>query len=396
MAASVGFDLSGNASAVGGGTNDLIVVNGDLTANGNTITINPLDLLQIGPPGYRLFNYTGNLIWNSDLSFPSVGGYTFAVDTNTLHQVNLVVSGGPPIWNGGSATDSNWTDPANWNGISIGSGSLLYFAGNNRLNNTNDTTADTTYGDLTFTLNAGPFALNGNSLTLGGNVVNNSANPQTVDLNLSFGANRTFNGAGNSLIIGGALTNTANLTTLTLAGTGILTNLFYSADPTSMTNTLSMTSTNANWTLLDNPSSTPITVPWQIDFLAGAFNFGSASSAPNLTTTTVNGAPQDNRVGNVTGAVGTFSMSNGTFTTLNDPLAGNSTVASGINDAGQIVGQYQDATGNHGFLYSNGAYTTLNDPLGAPLHLLQSEAVFALAAFSYAAHAQIVQLPPNS
>jgi len=34
----------------------------------------------------------------------------------------------------------------------------------------------------------------------------------------------------------------------------------------------------------------------------------------------------------------------------------------GINDAGEIVGNYNDATGWHGFVYSGGAYTTLDDP----------------------------------
>ena len=41
------------------------------------------------------------------------------------------------------------------------------------------------------------------------------------------------------------------------------------------------------------------------------------------------------------------------------------TEAFGINDAGQIVGNYFDSSGTeHGFLYSGGTYTTLNDPLG--------------------------------
>jgi probable HAF family extracellular repeat protein len=43
---------------------------------------------------------------------------------------------------------------------------------------------------------------------------------------------------------------------------------------------------------------------------------------------------------------------------------GPSTLVSGINDAGQIVGAYSDASGKfHGFLYSGGAYTTIDDPL---------------------------------
>jgi probable HAF family extracellular repeat protein len=58
------------------------------------------------------------------------------------------------------------------------------------------------------------------------------------------------------------------------------------------------------------------------------------------------------------------------FTTLDDPLATNGTDAFGINAMGQIVGLYEDASGNHGFLLSGGTYTTLDDPLAtaAPLH----------------------------
>jgi probable HAF family extracellular repeat protein len=45
---------------------------------------------------------------------------------------------------------------------------------------------------------------------------------------------------------------------------------------------------------------------------------------------------------------------------LDDPLATGFTVAYGINNAGQIVGEYQNA---HGFLLSGGVYTTFDDPL---------------------------------
>src|SRR5205807_2071396 len=57
--------------------------------------------------------------------------------------------------------------------------------------------------------------------------------------------------------------------------------------------------------------------------------------------------------------------SNGTYTTLDDPLAGvHDTVAYGINGAGQIVGRYQDDNlKDHGFLYSGGSYITIDDPL---------------------------------
>ena len=65
-----------------------------------------------------------------------------------------------------------------------------------------------------------------------------------------------------------------------------------------------------------------------------------------------------------------FIFSNGTYTTLNDPLAGQGyeqgTRAVAINNFGVVVGDYVDASDNeHGFIYSNGTYTTLNDPLAA-------------------------------
>ena len=54
-----------------------------------------------------------------------------------------------------------------------------------------------------------------------------------------------------------------------------------------------------------------------------------------------------------------------TFTTFNDPLAtSHFTNATGINASGTIVGFYEAAGVTHGFLLSGGTYTTI-DPLGA-------------------------------
>jgi probable HAF family extracellular repeat protein len=62
-----------------------------------------------------------------------------------------------------------------------------------------------------------------------------------------------------------------------------------------------------------------------------------------------------------------FLLSAGKYTTLDDPSAGgplSSTVAWGINNKGQIVGSYRDSANHeHGFLYSGGFYITLDDPL---------------------------------
>ena len=51
-----------------------------------------------------------------------------------------------------------------------------------------------------------------------------------------------------------------------------------------------------------------------------------------------------------------------TFTTLNDPLATDGTLAHGINGSGQIVGYYQDNTTIHGFFDSGGLYAPVDDP----------------------------------
>ena len=60
-----------------------------------------------------------------------------------------------------------------------------------------------------------------------------------------------------------------------------------------------------------------------------------------------------------------FLLSGGTLTTIAPPGAFSS-AASGINDAGQIVGWFSDATGTHGFLLSGLKFTTIDVP-GATL-----------------------------
>jgi probable HAF family extracellular repeat protein len=69
-----------------------------------------------------------------------------------------------------------------------------------------------------------------------------------------------------------------------------------------------------------------------------------------------------------------FELSGGKFTTIDPPGAanqpgpsftGNIDQAADINDVGQVVGGYTDAAGvTHGYLLSGGHYTTLDDPKG--------------------------------
>ena len=57
-------------------------------------------------------------------------------------------------------------------------------------------------------------------------------------------------------------------------------------------------------------------------------------------------------------------MSVYSFTTFDDPLTNTGgTVAWGINDLDQIVGNYSQTAQFHGFVKKAGTYSTLDDPL---------------------------------
>jgi probable HAF family extracellular repeat protein len=58
-----------------------------------------------------------------------------------------------------------------------------------------------------------------------------------------------------------------------------------------------------------------------------------------------------------------FRFSNGTYTTLSVPNA-TDTYARGINNLGMIVGSYRTGSGRYGFLYDGSHYITLSDPQG--------------------------------
>ena len=50
------------------------------------------------------------------------------------------------------------------------------------------------------------------------------------------------------------------------------------------------------------------------------------------------------------------------YTVLDFPGSNGSTIAWGINNAGEVVGFYYDGQTNHGFRWSNGVYTTVDPP----------------------------------
>lgn len=233
--------------------------------------------------------------------------------------VSLTVVGTTPVWNGGSSSDSYWSDATNWEGNGLTPNAPLIFSGNARLNDTNDTAAGTVYSNIVFNPGSGAFVLNGNSIAMGGNITNNSVNPQTFNLGLNFNNNLVLNGSTGPLDILGGLTDTlgaAGSTTVTLQGTGTLADSWSSANNPGGTNFLSLTNNAANWTIADNASSAAIkTGPWVWQISSGTVNFGDGSDAPNLNLNLpVSG--QDNFVGSLNGGIGTLNINSGTLTTV--------------------------------------------------------------------------------
>jgi len=298
---------------------DITVTNLNLGGNGATSFINITVLPPVLPAQFPLIKYASAVgTYNLSIGTLPTGYGGILVNNTANHSIDLDITTIPAgIWNGGGHGVNNnyWSNAANWNNNSLTGADPLVFTGTAGLNNTNDTPE--TPSSITFFTGAGTFTLNGNPVTLAGNIVNSSTNPQTIDLGLDFSANVTIDGGSGGLIIGGGITNTATATnTLTLAGNGILTNLLNSTTSPGGTNSLTTSSATANWTLVDNSSSTPMTNQWLIEILAGTLNFGNAGSAPVFSSISAQGAPQDNQVGDIAGATGTLNMVNGTLTTL--------------------------------------------------------------------------------
>lgn len=109
-------------------------------------------------------------------------------------------------WNGGGG-DDNWSTPANWGGFLPSPGDALIFDGSVRTSTTNNLLAGALFSGIGFNNTAGAFTLRGNSITLGGDIVDNTALvPQTISLSLTLNANRNVNVAADGfLTLGGVI-----------------------------------------------------------------------------------------------------------------------------------------------------------------------------------------------
>jgi autotransporter-associated beta strand protein len=135
----------------------------------------------------------------------------------------LQLSAAIVVWDGGGVND-NWSTARNWVGDTAPvANDALQFDGFARLTPANDFTANTAFNGLTFTASAGAFTLSGNTITLGGDIADNTAVlTQTINLPLVLSATRTVAVTSNGfLVLGGTISGASS--GLTKTGSGLLT-----------------------------------------------------------------------------------------------------------------------------------------------------------------------------
>ncbi len=153
------------------------------------------------------------------------------------------------IWDGGSTVDSNWDTKENWDNDLVPSFPVdLTFDGTERLAPFNNMGTTVQVNGFTFGATAGSFGISGNAITLGGNILNQNTNTQTINLDMGLvgTTTRTITLSGGTVVLNGNISGGGALSLLLTNDTGTATlngNNSYSGG-TTLTG-----STNSNKTL---------------------------------------------------------------------------------------------------------------------------------------------------
>jgi autotransporter-associated beta strand protein len=216
--------------------NQSVAISATVTPGTGSVTNVGVDASQIGGSA------TASLVLSST---PNVYTNTFAVAANATpgaktltvvakansglnspgYAVNITVVATNETWTGAGA-NNNWSTSQNWNTSAPGlSGDSVTFAGSTRTSP--DMDANYSVTGVAFASGASSFtvgSVGGNTLTLasGSGVVNNSANPQTLNVPVTMGAAQTFNAAAGNLNLANNLDKAGNLVTVTGAATTVI------------------------------------------------------------------------------------------------------------------------------------------------------------------------------
>lgn len=165
----------------------------------------------------------------SDLRFTDSGlnngttyYYVVSATQSGIESANSTEASITPLsfaWNG---TSANWSVASNWGGTTPGNGSLLLFNGTPSVTTTNNNLTNLGVSGIVFNSGSAAFTHGGNSITLGGDIVNYSTNTQTLNIGMTLSGNRTFNVQAGQLIVAGVVTDGANTWQILKEGPGLL------------------------------------------------------------------------------------------------------------------------------------------------------------------------------
>ena len=179
----------GTATTVGGGVNDLLVVNGNLTIDSSAV-VNVIPLQQLTAGTYVIATYTGTLTGTFNPTVTGLTRYGFALDYSTAGQIKLTVSGTVPnlVWRG---TNTTWDVLGAYNWTNASGNKSQFYEGDAV---TFDGTATNFNVSITTTVYPASITINGDT-------------------------NYSIAGAGNGHISGGTgITKNGNGTTLLFSG----------------------------------------------------------------------------------------------------------------------------------------------------------------------------------
>jgi len=313
-----------------------LIVNGGVLSLYQANTNTPFDLLG----NYKLIQYNGTPLPSTDTNLFAVANktqnriYGFSVSGGW---VTLSISSTGGLGWVGSAIDNYWNTSANWAGGSVPQpGDQLIFDGHTGLNNTNNLTAHTQFSGIYFNSSAGAFTLNGTAVDLLNDVINVSANPQTINLPLVLAAsNLVFNTANGNVSVNGAISETNSSFTLTKDGAATL----YLAGANTYSGGTILDAGTLSVSAISDSDASGISTSGVLTFHGGALQFTGAGTGSTLRGITnigiayidvTNSAAQLTLGGVISGPNGLMKLGAGSLVLSGtNTYAGGTTISSG-------------------------------------------------------------------